>query len=138
MEPSYHPDLDRNRFVVMLADAVSSRTSVAVHLKEQAPRGVLVSKRDPNIYGTAGIPKPRHSLNCTSPLWTFSSAISLGCMRRSWRGGGHDPRTFDSPERINGMEWRCRSHDRLEVEVEPVPYAVAFAEPMGPEQMLDI
>ncbi len=121
MEPSYHPDLDRNRFVVMLADAVSSRTSVAVHLKEQAPRGVLVSKRDPNIYGTAGTPKPRLSSNSPSPRWKFSSAILLGCIRRSWRGGGHDPRTFYPPKRINRMGCCCRSHDRLELELEPVP-----------------
>ncbi len=98
VEPSYHPDLDRNRFVVMLADADSSRETVAAHLKEQAPRGVLVSKRELNIYGTADSPKPRLnrlSLNSPSPRWKFSSAILLGCMRRSWRGGGHDPRRFD-------------------------------------------
>jgi hypothetical protein len=50
VEPAYHPDLDRNRFDVMIADAVSNRATAAVHLEEQAPRGVLVSKRNPSIY----------------------------------------------------------------------------------------
>jgi hypothetical protein len=97
VDQSYHPDLDRDRFDVMIADAVSSRATAAVHLEEQAPRGVLVSKRDPSIYDTADtVESEAFTEQVTAFLHGGNfSAIFLGCMRRSWRGGWHDPRTFD-------------------------------------------